>query len=299
VITRFTANNYGPLREVAIDLSPLTVLVGPNGSGKSTVLRALNVGNRDFPIWQHQDLEATLTAQRSDGSLLVGRSKHSTPPPWSDFKYQVAQLDPRALRSDNSFAKANSLGPEGSNLVNVFASLSRRDQGELARQFCTLVPTFSDVNIEPVGGGQARFSFRDRWSPTVSYGPSEVSDGTMIVLAYVCLQWQLERPDLLAIEEPERGLHPYLIEQVVRLLRAISIGEVGPKPTQVIIATHSPALLEFVRPEEVRFLSRDPNDGGVKVEQVDTSAEGWEDAFKEYRESLGEAWLSGGLGGVP
>lgn len=40
-ITRIKAKNFRSLRDVDIELSPLTVLVGPNGSGKSNVLNVL------------------------------------------------------------------------------------------------------------------------------------------------------------------------------------------------------------------------------------------------------------------
>src|SRR5262249_29641917 len=82
----------------------------------------------------------------------------------------------------------------------------------------------------------------------------------------------------------------------IKLLRNLATGKLGPRPIQVVLATHSAELLEYVRPEEVRFLNRIPEDGGVRV---DTSSKDWQDAFREYTESLGSAWLAGGLGGVP
>lgn len=41
VITRLEIENFKAIRNVAIDLTPLTVFVGPNDSGKSTILQAL------------------------------------------------------------------------------------------------------------------------------------------------------------------------------------------------------------------------------------------------------------------
>ena len=66
-----------------------------------------------------------------------------------------------------------------------------------------------------------------------------------------------------------------------------------------MLATHSAELLEHVRPEEVRFLNRIPADGSVEVTRIDTTSADWQTTFKEYTESLGSAWLAGGLGGVP
>ncbi len=192
------------------------------------------------------------------------------------------------------------LEPGGSNLANVFATFSRADQAAVAAELCRLVPVIMDVNDRPTGdAGTQQLLFQDRWKPDVWYEPHEVSDGTILFLAFLVLQRQSPPVDVIAIEEPERGLHPYLLEQLVDMLRRLATGQIGPKPVQVLLATHSAQLLEFLRPEEVRFLSRDPADGSVKVEAAPTGSPDWEKAFREYSQSLGSAWLSGGLGGVP
>ena len=202
------------------------------------------------------------------------------------------------MRQQNQAAHQSVLNADGSNLVNVFASLPRRVQSALAADLCKLVPTFADVDFGPTNGGHQRLQFQDRWSK-ILYEPDEVSDGTMLLVAYLTLQHQDPAPDILAIEEPDRGLHPYLVGQLIDFLRKLTTGAVGPKAVQVVLATHSAELLDFVRPEEVRFLSRDPKDGGLVVRKVDTGSVDWQDAYREYSESLGAVWLSGGLGGVP
>lgn len=73
----------------------------------------------------------------------------------------------------------------------------------------------------------------------------------------------------------------------------------GRKAVQVVLATHSAELLDFMRPEAVRFLSRNPEDGSVIVSEAPTGDVNWERAFKKYKSPLSSAWLFGGLGGVP
>lgn len=41
MITRFTAENYGCLKQVEVALTPLHAFIGPNDSGKSTLLRGI------------------------------------------------------------------------------------------------------------------------------------------------------------------------------------------------------------------------------------------------------------------
>ncbi len=118
----------------------------------------------------------------------------------------------------------------------------------------------------------------------------------MLVLACWLISYQTPRPTLLTIEEPERGLHPYLLGELVRVLRDLTR---GPTPMQISMATHSAEMLEFVRPEEVRFLSKDSKDGSVRIEQIETTDPNWKEAYDAHLESLGSVWLAGGLGGVP
>jgi predicted ATPase len=40
-IKRLTVRNFKSIRELQLELAPLTILVGPNGSGKSSILEAL------------------------------------------------------------------------------------------------------------------------------------------------------------------------------------------------------------------------------------------------------------------
>ena len=43
MINRLAIAGYRSLRDVVIDLGPLTVVTGPNGSGKSSLYRALRL----------------------------------------------------------------------------------------------------------------------------------------------------------------------------------------------------------------------------------------------------------------
>ncbi len=298
--------NFRCLRDVEFTLSPLTALVGPNGSGKSTVLAALSPHRTHLDKsfrWKHEySLEVGVEYCSANGVRNWKAPVKQTQVvfgPGVLFNYQFLRLDLNMMRKPITVSNAPVLAHDGANLANAVYTLTRKQQADVAEQLCSLVPTFSDVDLVPVGSGNHTLRFHDRWDPTVHYSPDEVSDGTMLILAFLLIQHQQDAPDLLAIEEPERGLHPYLLGELVAFLRKLSAGEIGAKPIQVVLATQSADLLDHLRPEEVRFLDRDTEDGSVRIEAVDTAAGGWENAFAEYRNSLGSAWLAGSLGGVP
>lgn len=300
---RIEFKNFRCLRETALDLAPLTVIVGPNASGKSSIVEALQPEFMPQPsdMWQRRSPPSVVLTrilekgERSVRAFLGGRHQAEGDVP---YRYQALRLDANVLRRPNTVEPQHQLSTDGSNLTNLFETLDRATQAELARQFCGLVPVFSDVNAKPHGSGSKHLLFTDRWNPTAVYTPQQVSDGSMLVFAILILRYQAKPPDVLAIEELERGLHPYLIGELVAFLRRMAMGEFGGKRTRVIIVTHSPGVLEFAEPSEARFLTR-TEDGSVRIEGLPLDDPSWPKAFENYKRSLGRVWQSGQVGGVP
>jgi predicted ATPase len=302
MIKTLRIENYRCLRDVTIELEPLTVFVGANASGKSSVFAALHAAHTvafspsDF--WARRNAPIVVHAIRDDGRQEHrGLNTGGGSPTFADC--QIVQLELGKLREQVELTNLTRINPNGAGLANLFASLRRSDQGEVAATFCKLVPMFADVALRAVGGGRHWIVFQDRWRPDTWYLPHEVSDGSILLLTYLLLPYQSPPPNIIAIEEPERGLHPYLMDQLVQVLRKLSKGEVGPLPVQVLLATHSAGLLEFVVPEEVRFLHRSKESGETLVRTAPTDDPTWLTVMKAYDQSLGDLWLSGGLGGVP
>ena len=67
----------------------------------------------------------------------------------------------------------------------------------------------------------------------------KASDGTLRLVAYYTLLNEEELPPLIAIEEPERSLHPGAVAEMSDILEQLA------QRTQVIITTHSSQLLDF------------------------------------------------------
>ncbi len=300
-IRQIHIENYRCLHSVDIRFTPLTVLVGPNGSGKTAILEALQHDLHFTPgkSWRKSNAAFRRRGFLSDGTrfdeMLSPHQRGAAP--WT---YLLLNLQPSQLRSPNTLQEQPSLSSDGGNLVNVFATLPRKTQDEIAQRLRDLAPLYADVNARPLAQGQHRLVFQDRWDDQVWYEPSEVSDGTIVLLAFLLLPYMKPPVHVLAIEEPEHTLHPFLLGEVISMLRHLAHGELARLPSvQVILATHSPQLLNFLEPEEVRFLKRNLQDGSTIVEEAPVGTEEWKAASEVYQNSLGEMWLSGGLGGVP
>ena len=83
-----------------------------------------------------------------------------------------------------------------------------------------------------------------------------------------------EPPPLLLIEEPENGIYPKLLEEVVRLLKQLVRANRSERFPEIILSTHSPYVSSFFPPEEVTFLSRVPAkpDAPVRARPLTRSA---------------------------
>ncbi len=116
---------------------------------------------------------------------------------------------------------------------------------------------------------------------------SQVSDGMMLVLAYLAVLKSAKPPRVLLVEEPENGVHPKRLEEVLTILRDLVKEQ---KHTQVVMTTHSPYVLDMFDPKEVTLCTKG-DDGAISVRRLSES--------KKVREqidifTLGEIWTAEG-----
>jgi predicted ATPase len=184
------------------------------------------------------------------------------------------QLDPHAMRSVVQATPNPLLLPTGGNLAAVLqAMLSGPDRQatlDLESKLHDEIPTLKGVSTplaSPNAMYQIEFTLATDSKLPITIPCSQASDGAMLLTGFLTLVYG-NTPKRLLIEEPENGLHPSRLKMVVDILRKISTGEIGNEPRQVILTTHSPLLLNFVQPEEVRVFRRDEKEG-TKVVSMD------------------------------
>lgn len=153
-----------------------------------------------------------------------------------------------------------------------------------------LTPVFDDFVLEPqrLNPNNILLNWKQKGSDYL-FGPHQISDGTLRVMALVTLLLQPESdfPALLIIDEPELGLHPHALSIVAGLIQAVST------QTQVIVATQSVALLDHFDPEDVIVV--DLVDGASEFRRLDEAS--LKDWLQDY--SLGELWEKNVIGGGP
>ncbi len=108
-----------------------------------------------------------------------------------------------------------------------------------------------------------------------------------IALVTLLLQPQEDLPDVLILDEPELGLHPYTINMVGDLISAVS------KAVQVIVATQSTLLIDCFEPHEIVVVEQDDRMSSFKCLEAEPLSE-W---LQEY--SISELWEKNVVGGRP
>jgi predicted ATPase len=116
---------------------------------------------------------------------------------------------------------------------------------------------------------------------------SQASDGTLLVLAYLSMLYLPQPPRLLLVEEPENGIHPKRLADVLGVLRDLLHEK---SHTQIVLTTHSPYVLDLFKPEEVTLCTK-LDTGEIKATRLSDSPMVREqlDVF-----TLGEIWTSEG-----
>lgn len=129
-----------------------------------------------------------------------------------------------------------------------------------------------------------RFNFKDIGEDLAA---AQVSDGILLILAYLAILYSPKPPRLLLVEEPENGIHPERLQEVLGILKTLIENQ---NHTQILLTTHSPYVVDLFRPEEVTLCRREA-DGAVITRRLSESKAVREqmDIFK-----LGEIWTAEG-----
>lgn len=246
-------------------------LTGPDGlsidikgrTGQDVTFRA---GGDELPLRLQEDSTALRSALLQHGSATPSLSDAAAAL-GSTARYR---FDPQALRKPAPLASRPVLSPSGDNLAAVLdAVLSGPDRSAafaIDAAIRASIPTLGGLalrTIEREGGRIEKVIELSLAAPngrSVAIPAAHASEGALLLVALLALAYG-STPDILLLEAPETGLHPTRIGMVVDLLRKISEGKVSGAPRQVILATHSPILLNYVKPEEVRLMRRDPARG--------------------------------------
>ncbi|MFP4649226.1 MAG: AAA family ATPase, partial [Halorhodospira sp.] len=142
------------------------------------------------------------------------------------------------------------LEPDAGNLGLVLNRLERDPavKNRLLERLRALYDGIDDYNVQ-IEGGSVQVYFHENGA---NIPATRLSDGTLRYLSLLTILCHPEPPPLVAIEEPELGLHPDILPTVAELL------EEAAERTQLLVTTHSDILVDALnhRPEDIVVCER-------------------------------------------
>ena len=172
----------------------------------------------------------------------------------------------------------------GANLPLVVSHFRGKAKKQLIAALRKLFDGIVDVSC-PVAGGRVSLFLIEGGGREIP--ATRLSDGTLRYLCLLSILLHPEPPPLVAIEEPELGLHPDMLPTLADLLVDAS------KRTQLVVTTHSDILVDALTEKPESIVVCEKHDGETEMRRLDKKdLASW---LKDYR--LGELWTSGELGG--
>ncbi len=192
--------------------------------------------------------------------------------------------------------KPTSLAPTGEGIGNALAAIKLEHPSRfehLEQTLSELMPKLSHILLQE----QSKFhktyhelSLVDKYS-NQPIPASEVSDGSLRVLAFLTALYQVETPTIFCFEELENGLHPWLLSRLVEILQRVTSEGVADHRAQVIVTTHSPVMLDYFEPHQVRAVEFD-TEGKTRMHALPTQVSRLQAALEAYDNELGEMWFT-------
>ena len=159
-------------------------------------------------------------------------------------RMHVYAVEPRKLGEMQEPDSGLRLMPDGANAASVLErikSKAPKDFNHISEYLETIVPHGKEVSVRRFGRNLA-LELTQEWgkngSKKLSFGGSNISDGTLRTIGLLAAVYQRPVPLLIAVEEPEMNIHPGALGVMFDLLLEAS------ERMQVIVTTHSPDLLD-------------------------------------------------------
>lgn len=212
-----------------------------------------------------------------------------TPPecPLRDFlrEIRIFRINPvMAKEPDPSDQDPSDLHSGGHNLATVLGRLEKEDEFreglmDLVSQF---IPGTENIRTLPQRlTTQNVLSFKERGT-NKEFPAHLISDGTIYILSLLVAILRRPPHGITLIEEPERGIHPQVILEMVQLMR-----ELATAAAPIWLTTHNETLVRGTRAGDLFLV--DKREGVTKVRSASLP--------KGSGLSMDQAWLANLFGG--
>jgi predicted ATPase len=204
-------------------------------------------------------------------------------------------LSPETIRGFSEDYRITRIGDKGENLKSFIHSLDDTSKNELNEIISEIIGFNITVITFSTGEGITMELEIHHEKETIKVDSRHISDGLLRIIVFAAIKMerlvlrrgksdggiQIKRDGkysrkgwtececgFILIDEIENGVNPYITEKIIDLLRDIS----NTQGRQIIFTTHSPVILNDIRPEEIVFLWKDKN-GAARCKKMFSTEE--------------------------
>ena len=200
---------------------------------------------------------------------------------------KIFRIDPFTIKNRRSTANnLRELNCDGSNIAAVLEKLEKDNElrEQIIEWMSVIVPEMKKVSVKTQNIDNSKGLFFEEDSGD-RFPAHMVSDGTIYALCLlVAVLTRVKQPGITIIEEPERGLHPKAISELIGFIR-----EHASPHHPIILTTHSESVVRSLELEELYFVSK--SQGKTQIKDVRKSG------VDKNKIPLDTAWLTNLLGG--
>ncbi len=166
----------------------------------------------------------------------------------------IHDFDPKLPKKATPITGKAELEEDGSNLSIILKNITenREKKRKLFNLVKDLLPFVENLDVEKFADKSLLFKLKESYFKNQYLPASLISDGTINVTALIVALY-FERKPFIIIEEPERGIHPSLISNIVEMMKDAS------KRKQILITTHNPEFVKYAGLDNLLLISRDKN----------------------------------------
>lgn len=169
-------------------------------------------------------------------------------------------------------------------LLNKIKINNKPDYSCIKQALNSVNPNFTGVDFNILGPNIELMLEEDQLNRSIHV--THISDGTLRYLCLLSIIFNAQRGDLVCIDEPEIGLHPDMIAEIIEGIKQ------NCKTSQFIISTHSEQLLNQLRVEDVLVFEKNECNATHVASYDDKEFQEWASSY-----ATGRLWRNGDLGG--
>ncbi len=253
-----------------------------------------HMGPRGKNAWDGKGRGTASSLDSEEWSEWVSKSASDSPLPLSVFlQLEVSKLTSTQPEPNMNPRLSVAMAPNGVGLHTALANMALNDPdswNQLQADLRSIIPSIRRLRHTKITSPGAAALLFDTIGAE-SLPASQISEGTLIVLGLLTALYAPERPNLVLLDDLDRGLHPKAQKDLITLLRGLLASN---PELQLVATTHSPYMLDCVEAKEVRmtFLQQD---GTTACAALGSHAqyEKWKDEMTpgEMWSLFGEKWL--------